>query len=332
MNKDMVVWKNYDATGRDLHVDVPMSQAIMNYRTEGLQATYIFPVLPVRKQTNLIPYFPLGEFIRNESCERAPGTDANQVRFSVGTMIYACKNYALRFPLTLEDRENADEVWQVRQNGAFLIVDCLNIAKEVRVFNSVNSGTNVSTIFLPASACNAAANAGNPYTMLTKVINQTEDITGFRPNNLLFGQTAWRTFLTNSAITGKLFPHGGGVPVLGQAQALFDMASAEIHRGYYNTAAEGAAASLGKFFDDAVLGFYQPPGQGQLGPRPRYAATLRWTLPAIPNMAVEALPFDRFKKAEFVEVGVYDDEKILDSNLAFIFKGVNSAQSGGITS
>lgn len=327
LDKDIRVWKKYDATGRDLHVDVPMSQAIMNYRTEGLVGEFIFSVVPVNKQSNLIPFFPLGEFLRNEKCERAPGTDANIVRFNVGTMAYGCKNYALRFPMTIEDRENADEVWQVRQNGAFLITDLLRIAKEKRVFNCVNSATNVSTAFLPASAWSGNS---NPYTQITGAMNQTQDLTGFRPNKIVFGKAAWRSFYTNSAICNKLFPHGGGVPTLEMARGLFDVQEIQVAEGYYNTGAEGQSASLSKFFDDAVLGFYQPAGQGQLGPKPRAFATLRWSVPGIPNMAVEALPFDAYKKAEFIEVGVYDDEKVLDKKLAFIFKGVNSAQGGGL--
>jgi len=322
IENDVKVWKRYDATGRDLHVDVPMSQAIMNYRTQGLVGEFIFAVVPVNKQTNLVPYFPLGEFLRKESCERAPGTDANIVRFNVGTLGYACKNYALRFPLTIEDRENADEVWQMRQNGAYLITDCLRIAKEVRCFNSVNSTTNVSTAFLPNSAWGANA---NPYVQLTNAMNQTQDLTGFRPNKLVFGKTAWRLFYTNSVICNKLFPFGGGVPTLQQATALLDVEEIQVADGYYNTS-QGATASLSKFFDDAVLGFFQPTGQAQLGPKPRAYATMRWSVPGIPNMAVEALPFDAYKKAEFIEVGVYDDEKVLDKNLAFILKGVNSAQ------
>lgn len=323
LENDVKVWKRYDATGRDLHVDVPMSQAIMNYRTQGLVGEFIFAVVPVNKQTNLVPFFPLGEFLRNEKCERAPGTDANIVRFNVGTLGYACKNYALRFPLTIEDRENADEVWQMRQNGAYLITDCLRIAKEVRVMGAINSSTNVSTIFVPASAWGANA---NPYTQIEGALNQTQDLTGFRPNKLVFGLMAWQKFKTNSVIGGKLFPHGGGVPTVDMARGLFGVEEIQVAEGYYSA----AGTSLTKFFDDAVLGFYQPTGQGQLGPRPRAYGTMRWSVPGIPNMAVEALPFDAYKKAEFIEVGVYDDEKVLDKNLAFILKGVNSAQSNGL--
>ena len=325
MPKNTAVWKNYDATGRDLHVDVPLSNAIMNYTTQGLVGEFIFPVVPVDKQSNMIKYFPLGEFLRSESLERAPGTEANQLKFSVSSMGYFCKNYAAKYPITLEDRENADAIWNVRENGAQLIVDAIRIAKEVRAFNIVNSTSNVSTAFTPTSAWNAAANPGNPFNDLVAVQNQVEATTGFRPNRIVFGTTAWQTFIVSSPIRSLLFPHGGGVATLAAASGIFN-AECQIAAGYYNTAGENITASLSAFFSDRVLLFYKAPGQARIGPRPQYGATLRWTLPAIPNMAVEALPFDRSKKAEFVEVGVYDDEKVLDTTLAATFIGVNSAQ------
>jgi hypothetical protein len=329
-DKNIAVWKNYDATGRDLHVDVPLSNAIMNYTTQGLVGEFMFPVVPVDKQSNMIKYFPLGEFLRSESLERAPGTEANQLKFSVSSMGYFCKNYAAKYPITLEDRENADAIWAVREAGALLIVDAIRIAKEVRVFNTVNSTSNVSTAFKPASAWNGATSPGDPYTQILAVQNQVQDKTGFVPNRIVFGNAAWRTFVVSSPVRGLLFPHGGGVATLAQASALFN-AECRIAEGYYNSAGENLTATLTSFFSDRVWVGYTPPGQGRIGPRPQYSATLRWTLPAIPNMAVESLPFDRAKKAEFVEVGVYDDEKVLDTSLGATLIGVNSAQSGGIT-
>jgi hypothetical protein len=50
----------------------------------------------------------------------------------------------------------------------------------------------------------------------------------------------------------------------------------------------------------------------------------------IPNMTVEALPYDAMKKANYVEVGVYDDEKVLNTSLAATLLGVNSSQANGI--
>ena len=325
MSKDRTIWRNYDATGRDLHVDIPLSNALLNYRTKGLVGEFIFPVVPVPKQSNMIPYFPLGEFIRAEhGFERAPGTDAQRVYFDVSSTAYFCKNYAARYPLTIEDQENSDAIWNVRETGGQLCTDVIRIRKEIRVFNTVNSTSNVSTAFLPASAWNAG---GDPFLNIGAVQNQVEDKTGQRPNRIVFGLAAWRAFASNSAIRGILFPHGGGIPTTQLAGQIFD-AEVQVARGYYNSAGLGKVVNLTKFFDDRVLVFVSD--EGVLGPAPRYSATLRWTVPGIPNMAVEALPYDAQKKVNFVEVGVYDAEKVLDTNLAATLLGVNSAQSGGI--
>jgi hypothetical protein len=328
MDKNQVVWKNYGATGRDLHVDVPMSQAIMNYRTQGLIGDFVFPIVPVTKQSNMIPFFPLGEFLRGGSLERAPGTQAAIVQFEVGTIGYYCKNYAAKFPLTIEDLNNADEIWNVRQNGAQLCVDAVRIEKEKRVFAAINatSGTNVSTVFVALTAWNGA---GNPIQSIRAAQDQIEDTTGIRPNRVLFGQAAYRACMTNSAIRTFLYPHGAGIAPLTSIGGLVD-AECQVARGYYNAGAEKQAVSLTKYFNDKVLVFFCPPADGTLGPSPRYGSTLRWTLPGIPNMAVEALPYDPAIKAEFSEVGVYEVEKVLDSKLGALIINTNAATTTGV--
>jgi hypothetical protein len=162
-----------------------------------------------------------------------------------------------------------------------------------------------------------------------KALDQTEDLSGFRPNKIVFGKSAWRLFQANSIVNNRLFPLGGaGAGVtLKQAAEILTVDEIQVAAGYYNSS-QGTTATLVKFLDDAVLGFFSP--SAPFGPEPRAYATMRWSVPGIPNMAVEALPFDAYKKSEFIEVGVYDDEKVLDANLAFMFKGCNSAQANGL--
>jgi len=244
--------KTYDATGRELHVDVPLSQLVVNYRTQGLLGEYIFPVVTVAKQSDMIPIIPLGEFLREEAAYRAPGTQARMVRFNVATTAYYCKNYALKYPITVEDRENADRVWNLRENGAYFISDLIRIGKERRVTNIVNSGSNVNTAFLPNSAWNSG---GNPLTTINVVLNRVQDTTGFRPNIGVVGLVAWRALRVNSAIRGYLFPHGGGIATLRQVADLLELQELRVAQGYYNTTAEGVAATLSPFMGDA---FYLP--------------------------------------------------------------------------
>lgn len=325
MSKDRQIVMTYDATGRELHVDVPLSQLVVNYRTQGLIGEYIFPVVNVGKQSDMIPVIPLGEFTREESAFRAPGTQARMVRFDVATTGYYCKNYALKYPITVEDRENADRVWNLRENGAYFITDLIKIGKERRVCNIVNSGTNVNTGYVPVSAWNATANAGNPLLDCQKALDRVQDTTGFRPNIGVMGLTAWRTTRVHSAIRAILFPHGGGIATKNQLAELLELDSLYIAQGYYNTGAEKFSAALSPFMSDAFYAFYQPNGN-VIGPLPRYSATFRWQLAGVPSMTVEVHGFDQKTKSEEIEVGVYDDERVLDSRLGVAIYGVNSAQ------
>lgn len=324
--KDRQIVKTYDATGRELHVDVPLSNLIVNYRTQGLLAEYIFPVVTVAKQSDMIPSIPLGEFLREEAAHRAPGTEARMVRFNVATTGYFCKNYALKYPITVEDRENSDRVWNLRENGGYLVADLIRIGKERRVTNIVNSTSNVNTAFLPASAWNAG---GNPLDAINTALNRVQDTTGFRPNIGVMGLAAWRATRTNSIIRGFLFPHGGGIATTRQVADLLELQELRVAQGYYNTAAEGVAATLSPFMNDAFYAFFQPGGSA-IGPLPRYGATFRWQLAGVPSMTVEVHPYDTKKKSEEIEVGVYDDEKVIDTKLGVTILGVNSAQSGGV--
>jgi len=326
MGNDRNIVKTYDATGRELHVDVPLSQLVVNYRTQGLLGETIFPVVNVTKQSDMIPVIPLGEFLREEAAFRAPGTQARMVRFNVATMGYYCKNYALKYPITVEDRENSDRVWNLRENGAYFITDLIRIGKERRVCNVVNSGTNVNTAFVPASAWNAG---GDPLAACLTAMQRVQDTTGFRPNIGVIGLSAWRAIRTNSAIRGILFPHGGGLSTTDQVASLLELDALHVARGYYNTAAEGVTASISPFMSDAFYAFFQPGGNG-IGPLPRYGATFRWQLAGVPAMTVEVHGFDQKTKSEEIEVGVYDDERVIDSKLGVSILGVNSAQAGGV--
>ena len=47
----------FGATGRDIHVDVPLSNVAVNYRPMGHIADMIFPVVGVQKHSDLIIEF-----------------------------------------------------------------------------------------------------------------------------------------------------------------------------------------------------------------------------------------------------------------------------------
>ena len=179
------------ATGRDLHIDQALSNMAMGYRPAGFIADMIFPQVSVQKQSDLYYEFSRADRLRNKDTRRSPGAEANRIYENVSSGTFYCTNYALKSPVTLEDRENADPVLLAGLiNGRTeYILDSLLLDWEIRVANQVTSGGNVGSYSAIGSAWNGA---GDVLGDLNTAIDVAHDTTGIRPNRIVFGENAWR--------------------------------------------------------------------------------------------------------------------------------------------
>ena len=315
------------ATGRDLHIDQLLSEMAMAYRPEGFIADMIFPTVNVQKQSDLYMVFDRADRGRIEDTSRAPGVQANRVTEAVGSATYFAKNYALATPIVLEDRVNIDAgvLSQALNGKASYLLDKLLLDWESRVARLVCSGSNVGSYSAVASAWNGA---GNPIGVINTALDNVYYATGVRPNRIAFGVKAWRAFRRDSTVRNLIFGtnNGGGYPNTQQTAGLFDVDQIHIGGAFQNTAGEGQSESLSAIWADHVLCYYAPPTPSI--DRPSLGYNFRWAAPGLPNMQVERHAFDTRLKAEDIEVGYYQDEKITGSTYGFLITNVNSSQSG----
>lgn len=319
---------NFGATGHDLHLDMPLSNLIINHRPRGLIADRIFPTVDVSKQSDAYTIFGRASALRRDDTKRSPGTEAKRVEHEVSSDTFFCKNYALKMGVTLEDLKNADPVYATKLFGrrAMFITDKLFLDWEIRVANQVNSGSNVGSY----AAVNSqwAGSGADPLEDIHTAIDNVNDSVGVRPNRIVFGEEAWRSFRRNSTVRNLIFGtnNGGGYPSVQQVKDLLEMDYIEIGRAFRNSGAEGLGESLNRIWSDNVLVYFAPDNPAQ--EEPSFGYSFRWAAPGIPNMQVERHPFDTKIKAEEVEVGYYQDEKLTGSEYAFLITNVTSNGSG----
>ena len=317
----------FSATGRDVHVDVPLSNIAINYRPAGHIADMVFPVVPVQKQSDRIVVFSREEAYREEESRRAPGTEANRIQRSVSSETYFADNYALKFPVTIEDRANADPIYaQELYNGAArYVTGKLILGWEVRVADQVTNTSNVGSSSAVSSGWTDYTNS-NPLVDVEKAIDNVFDSTGTRPNRVIFGETAWRTFRRNEHVRDLLgrgdSQIGGGYASLEEAASLLDVDQVLVGASFKNTAVEGQAESLTQIWGDNVVAYYVPMTASV--DEPSFAYSMRWKIPGVPDMQTERHPYDSKTKSEEVEVGYYQDEKIVGKDYAFLLVAVNS--------
>lgn len=318
------------ATGRDVHVDVPLSNVAIGYKPHGFIADQIAPIVPVNKQSDGYYIWSQADAFRVDEDLRAPGTEANVITRSVTSATYFARNYALKDRIPFEDIENADAgfIFAKRSARTAYIKNKLMLSMEKRVAFKCTSGSNVGSYSATASGWTDYTNA-DPIADINTALQNVEDSTGYRPNSIIFGRYAWRHFRENTNVLNRIYGSAGaGSPAriisMENAKAIFEVDRVLIGGAYYSTADEGQAVSLAQLWNDNALVYYAP--MSPAGPEqeePSFMYSFRWNKIMDMNAKVFQLPK---AEAEEVQLGYYQDEKITASALGFLITGVGSSQ------
>lgn len=318
--------RQYDITPEDVHVDTPLANVLLNYRPKGFIADEIFPVVPVYKQSDIVPGIKIDDRFRPEEDIRAPGTEPRMLQFNVTSVQYFATNYALGTFYTPEEAANADGAWDVSKIRGQLVYDILMLNYERRVANYVTSGSNVGSYWTTSSGWNDATNSA-PLSDVIGDLYVAEQLRGVRPNKVVFGRHAWHQWRNSDEVLARLFPHGGGQAAIVNTQhaaGLLEVDKVLVGGTYYNSAAEDATLSLAQVWKDCVLYYWNPDAPSK--EVPAFGYSFRWTVPGMPNFTVRRFPLDQKKGRFDIHCGYYQDELITDKYLGCLRTGCGSSQ------
>jgi hypothetical protein len=314
-------------TANDLHIDAALSEVALGYRPEGFIADMVMPVVDVGKQSDLYTIWSRADRLRRHDTKRAPATEAKRIEESVSSETYFCNNYALKSSIPIEDFANADPIYLDNLNNGKteLVMDGLMMDWEVRLASKVTSGSNVGSYAAVSSAWNDGGAGSDPIGDVNLMLDNVQYSTGKRPNRLTFGLKAWQVFRRHVDVRNIIFGvnNGGGYASVQQVADLFEVEEILVGGTFQNTAGEGLTENLSAIWDDHILAHYTPMRPSK--DRPSFAYSFRWNQPGLPNFQVERHPYDTKKKAQDLEVGYYQDEKIVGAEYAFLLTNVTSS-------
>jgi len=315
------------ATSHEVHIDQALSEMALGYRPEGMIADMIFPIVNVAKQSDKYVEWSRADRLRSEDDKRAPATEAKIIEESVSSGTYWCSNYALKTRVPIEDLKNADPIYlDGLTNGKVnLVQDKLFLNWDIRVSNLCTSGSNVGSYAACGSEWNDGGAGSDPLGDLNTALDNVQFSTGVKPNRIVFGLRAWTTFRRHPDVTNKIYGtnNGGGYATVQQVANLFEVEQVLVGGAFQNTAGEGLSESLSAVWDDHVLVYYAPMSPSK--ERPSFGYSFRWNQPGLPNFQVERHPYDSKIKAQEVEVGYYQDEKLTGATYGFLFTNVTSS-------
>lgn len=316
----------FGAVAPDMHVDQLLSNMALNYRPMGMIADMIFPTVPVQKQSDHYAIFTRADALRIEDTKRSPDTEANKITRMPSSDTYYAENYALKYPVTIEDRANADPIFVTELiNGRVeFIMDKLGLDWENRIAALVTNTSNVGSSAAVSSGWTDHTNA-DCLGDINAAIDNVKDSTGMTPNRIVFGESAWRNFRRNVDVRNIIngTNNGGGYANIQQVQDLLEIERVMVGGAYKNVGNEAQSESLTQIWGDNVLVFYSADRPSM--DRPSFGYSFRWSAPGLPNMQVERHPFDTRRKSEEVEAGYYQDEKITGAEYGFLMTAVNSS-------
>ena len=314
------------STGRDLHIDALLTQMAIGYFQDVGIAGLIAPTVTVAKQGDAYTVFSRADALRTEDTKRSPGTEANKITRTISSDTYYAQNYALKYPVTIEDRENADPVFRQNliNNAAEYVLDKLALDWEVRVAGICNSTSNVGSSAGVGSEWDIASSS-DPIGDMETAMDNVQDLVGLRPNRIVMGLDAWRSLKRNDAVRNLIFGSTSAQSNVTKTQvaAALEVDQVLVGAAYRNTANESQAEVLSKIWGDNVTVYYAPSSPSM--DQPSWQYSFRWAAGGLANMGVERHPFDPKTKTEEVEVGYYQTEKVTGSQYAFTLLAVNSS-------
>lgn len=237
-----------------IHVNRPLTNISIGYRSSGMIADSLFPAVPVMKESDLYYVFDKAQSLRTPETRRANGAESNEDNLLLSTASYSLEFHALKEIITRRDRANQDpgvnldmattedltgKIQRRREkNAAELLFTNGNWANEssLAAADAWSANTTTSNPILVADSANAAV-----------LLN-----CGLKPNTCVMD---YRTFLAvkeHVSIVDRV-KHTSSDSVTPQMIArLFGQPNLLIAEGVENGAKEGLAASMQYIWTDSA--------------------------------------------------------------------------------
>lgn len=312
------------ATGRGLHIDVPLSNLAVRAFDGGMDGfigDQVFPVTPVDKQSDIYYEISKSAFLRQHDTKRAPKTKANMIEFDVSSNKYFCDEHALGTETALQDLANADKAIQVRENNNMLVLEGLARDKEIQIANTVTSISNVGSGNALSTKWSDFVNS-DPIADVTTGHAFIRKQTGMMANTAIIDTDTLKVIRRHPALLDMYKYVSGGQLTKEQIMEVLDVQNLLIGSGVKENAVEGGTSSITNIWGNNFVLARIVPAQGLK--TATFGLGMRWTPEGFP--AAMQVTRQRFAGAgtsniEVQEAAYFEDQKIVAADLAYAITG-----------
>ena len=299
-------------TSKDVHVDQLLTNVSIGYSNAGYIADQIFPVVPVDKQSDKYLTYDKSHWFRNEAKIRATGTKSERGGWNYSSDTYFCDRFSYGHEICDEERDNADNAFQLDSDAAEFATDKILMQREVAFagdfFKTSVWGTDKTggTDFTRWSDYAGSA----PLVDVSDWMDTIEASIGREANRLVMGKQVWTKLKWHPDLIDTIKYTQRAQMGLDLAATLLEVDRILVGRAIYTTSPEGtaeASVSYSRIWGKHALLIYVPNTPSLRQPAAGY--TFTWQRVPQSLRYIKRMR-DEEREADLIEANAYYDHKV----------------------
>jgi hypothetical protein len=229
-------------------------------------ANRVFPVVPVEKDSGTYYILTKAYWFADDMKRRAPGTPYARGGFGVSTSTYTTAQWAIAYPVADEERSNSQLPMDLETVGVKWLAQ-QNLIRRERAFATAAFGTSIwGTDNTTAAKWNDYSN-GDPVGNVMTAKRTISLGTGYDPNTLALGYQVHEGLVNHPDVIDRIkYTQAAGMASVESALAsIFSVDNYLVSKAAYNSAVEGANASIAGIITTSALLCLVDPGAGVFG-------------------------------------------------------------------
>lgn len=305
----------------DAKVDKILTQFSQRYTNDNYIAEKILPVLKVKEKSGKFAKYGTENLrVYSNQIERAPGTRANSVDYSVSQGQYVCTEKALEKLVPDEFKNNTDAPYEPQRDTVALLMDNIWINQEAALKATLSDATIITqNVTLAGTDQWSDYDNSDPIGDIETGINTVLQATGKRPNTIVMGHDVMTKLKYHPNIRDQVrYTNGGQLSdkmLMDFMKDFFNVSEVYVGTALQDTAVEGQPASLSQVWTNDFWLLYKTP-------RPTLMqATFGYTFTDVARLVDKYR--DNPRVGDVVRVRYSYDQNVMDPKLAYgIFDAV----------
>lgn len=238
---------------QDAHIDRALTNISVAYLQDASAfiADKVFPIVPVKRQSDVFYVYNKGDFMRDEAQERGAGTESAGGDYGVEAADpYYCRKHSFHKDVTEEERVNYDDPLDADTDATTFVSQKMLIRREnawaSKFFTTGVWGTETA-------GADAAGNGtvirwdlptSNPIKDITDAAVAMAGATGFKPNTLVLSPYAFNALKNHEDILDRIKYTQKGIVTEDLLATLFGVEHVYVAWAVTNAAAKGATDAI----------------------------------------------------------------------------------------